>query len=175
MTLLIRERLTADNHDIVRLFCCGSDGVWCQHADSWIKAGPDDDGGAFYSMKIFGTHVWLYFDDISNEMVGFGSFGQTAINWPTPSGPRISVSYIPLLAIDRRFHGRPSEPGAIKYCHQLFQDLLFEAADAGKDRVVLRVDPENTKAIALYGKYDFHMLPGYQDKYGNVMMLKWLA
>ena len=172
MSLLIRQELTAGNHTDVRRFSCGNAGPWCKYVDAWIKAAPESGMGAFRSMGRFGTSVWLYYDDITNELVAFGSLGANEIGWPTPQGTRVRAAYIPMLGIDERFHGLPNEPHTPKYCHQLVQDLLLEAQDTLLSRLLLHVSPDNHKAIGLYTHYGFMILDGYDDARGNKVMMK---
>ncbi len=83
-------------------FSCG-DELWSRHVTEWIRGSDVVD-----SMKR-GTRVWL-FETTQGEVVGFGSVGTSEWRWPPPKGSKATIVLIPMLGIDFRFRGDPSDP-----------------------------------------------------------------
>src|SRR5262245_45145566 len=83
---------------------------WEDEINQWIRLDPaSKDGGLYWMTK--GTEVWLYTDE-HDEVIGYGSL--CASKWPDPAVvaqvpklPRVPISLIPAVGIDRRFQGGP--------------------------------------------------------------------
>lgn len=98
-------------------FSCGEE-PWSRHVAQWIQGSDVLD-----SMKR-GTRVWL-FESTQGEVVGFGSLGTSRWRWPPPNGESTTILLIPMLGIDIRFHGQPSDPDW-RFSHQLMSHLISE-------------------------------------------------
>jgi ribosomal protein S18 acetylase RimI-like enzyme len=121
---------------LVQDFKCGDD-TWAKHSAEWIKS------NAIKSIRRFRTNrVWLYLDTQQN-VVGFGSLGETTWPWPLPDGPRTSLAYIPQMAVHSDFQKQPVGVGETKYCKQILRDLIAKAMLLGPDKLVLHVHPDN--------------------------------
>ena len=99
-------------------FSCGNE-IWSKHVSEWIL-GSD----VFSSMKR-GTRIWL-FENAEGEILGFGSLGTSTWRWPPPDGKRTTIVLIPMLGIDARYHGQPTDP-QWRYSRQMMSHLLAEA------------------------------------------------
>jgi ribosomal protein S18 acetylase RimI-like enzyme len=170
MSLLTKQLLTADNHSIVRRFHCG-DQDWSQRAASWIKCGPDNQDGPFCSARLHNTTTWLYFREEDGVFVGFGSLGDN--QWTVKNGePKIDLTYLPMMAVAREFHGQPREPGVMKYSQQILADLMKEASQRPHRFLGLHVHQDNEHAVNLYLSERFSYLPMPADRYGNKRMVR---
>src|SRR4051794_31047260 len=87
-------------------FECG-DAVWERVVSDWIKDKPVDDN--LRESLALGTKVWLYAND-DNEVIGFGSLGESNWRYPGEKDPRQAVAIIPNLAVAKRFQGLPAPP-----------------------------------------------------------------
>lgn len=130
-------------------FYCG-DEPWETEVADWIKStDPIKDMQR-------GTDVWLYVSEEA-EVVGFGSLGLSRWNWPLPQDPRVQISLIPMVGIQKRFWGQPEGNPADRYSAQILDDLIFEAT-THKERYPLLglfVHSENKRAIRVYEKANF--------------------
>lgn len=145
---LIAEEFNGAKLGKVQGFDCGQQ-PWAKFATSWIQA-PADKPGALKSIATRGTKVWLYFDLETDQLVGFGSLGQTT--WPSYTEP---VSIIPQIAIQTAFQGQPAGAGETKFSHQMLDDLIARAKLSKSRQLVLTVDPANVHARRLYSNYAF--------------------
>jgi hypothetical protein len=146
-------------------FDCGNEG-WEKPLAEWVKAGPKVRNGALYEIKKRKgkLQVWPHINQ-ADELVGYSSLGESSWEWPLPDDPRVPVSIIPNVAIQRRFWGKPDDPP--RYSRQIFDHLVFEArTHTGRHPLLgLYVDPRNVRAIKAYhnaGFTDFHR--HYQDE-----------
>jgi hypothetical protein len=158
---LIAEEFDGTKLAKVAGFECGTD-EWCRYAAEWIKA-PVNLTGALKSMADHGTSVWLYFDEETDELVGFGSLGTTT--WPGYG----QASIIPQLAIQSKFHGQPKGQDEVRFSHQLLDDLIARANLLQPRRLVLTVDPRNAPAIKVYRDFGFAELTD-RTRLGHVKM-----
>jgi ribosomal protein S18 acetylase RimI-like enzyme len=167
MTDLLRKvPFTADLLDIVQVFDCGSD-EWAVPLNHWIKAGPHVNNGAIAQMSAAAEQgkrldVWLHANE-AGELVGYSSLGETNWRWPNPKDPRVPLSIIPCLAIDKRFHRKPDTPP--RYSKQIMDHLVDEAQQQAARRplIGLCVDPRNTAAIRYYLREGFQNFSQYVD------------
>ena len=110
-----------------------------------------------------GTTAWLYRNQ-AEEVVGFGSLGPIRWRWPLPDGSYANLLIIPMLGIDERFHGKPPEE-EWRYSRQIMNHLVYEARQmsAGAKKpiewLLLLVHSDNERAIKLYEKFDFVLIP----------------
>ncbi len=158
-------------------FSYGSE-EWSKHVTEWIL-GSD----ALDSMEAHGTRVWL-FETQQGDMVGFGSVGTSAWRWPPPDGARTNIVLIPMLGIDARFQGQPSDP-AWRYSRQIMAHLIAEGQriahespeDPGKKPqwMVLMVRAENARAIRFYEQCGFELIPNVVRKNNHVVMKLWIG
>ncbi len=143
-------------------FDCGGE-PWEQPLNEWIKAKPDVKHGALYEMKRRkNLNVWLHVNQ-ADELIGYSSLGESNWRWPLPADPRVPISVIPNVAIQRRFQGKPDEPP--RYSRQIMDHLVFEARQQ-KNRyplLGLYVDPRNARAIAMYRRESFEDFQTYTD------------
>jgi len=159
---LIAEEFNGGKLGKVAGFDCGHES-WSQYAANWIQA-PAGKPGAIQSIADRGTQVFLYFDEDSDQLVGFGSLGET--KWPNFPD---RVTLIPQLAIQLAFHGQPQGIGETKFSHQLLDDLIARAITRPPRHLVLTVDPGNDKARRLYLDFQFTELTDRSPR-GHIKM-----
>ena len=82
MSELCRREFVRDLLRNVQGFRCGSH-PWCLEVSDWIKS-PDE--GALSDMARFKTKVFLY-EDANGDLVGYGSLGTVAWNFPDEGSP----------------------------------------------------------------------------------------
>jgi hypothetical protein len=136
-------------------FDCGAEPYETEVAD-WIQA-PRGKGGALDDMANNKTQVWLY-RTAANELVGYGSLGQTAWRWNNPKkGPWVPIHVIPFLGVQTPFKKQPPGPKDQRYSHRILDDLIYKAVThLDKRRLLgLCVDPKNEPAIAFYKCFNF--------------------
>lgn len=165
------EFTEADQEDLVG-FSCG-DSLQGKYCTQWI-IGSD----VLDSMKR-GTKVWL-FRNREGQVVGYASLGLVRWRWPLPDGQYTKNLYIPMLGIDQRFQGEPSDP-EWRYSHQIMNHLIAAAYAASQqldepvDWLLLMVAPDNQAAIRLYEKFDFELIPNVIRGPGLTVMKHFLA
>jgi hypothetical protein len=139
---------TAEMLPLVQDFDCGSD-PWCGELNKWIKSGE-----AIADKDALGTQVWLYMR--GKIVIGYGSVGTTRRPF---NGSWKNVVLIPMVAIQRHFHGRPrwAEKDE-RYSGQIMNHLLNEALQYRLADLILYVHPQNIGAKKLYTKFGFSML-----------------
>ncbi len=157
-------------------FTCG-DEPWSRHVTEWIR-GSD----VHHSMRR-GTRVWL-FETAGHEIVGFGSVGTSIWRWPPPDGASATIVLIPMLGIDARFRGQPSDPDW-RYSCQIMKHLLSEgqciAREWPGDRgpaphwLVLMVHRDNVRAIRFYERCGFELIPGVVRRKDHLVMKVWIG
>jgi len=156
-------------------FSCG-DEAWSKHVAEWILGSDVLD-----SMKR-GTRVWL-FENGKGEVVGFGSIGKSVWRWPPPDGARETIVLIPMLGIDVRFQGEPSDPDW-RYSRQIIGHLLAEGQQIAKGGsgdaamqhwLVLMVHRDNARAIRFYDKCGFELIPGVIRRHDHLVMKLWIG
>lgn len=126
------------------------DHYWEQEIEQWIKDEVDE------AIARFKADVWLYATE-DDGPVGYGSLGPSRWNWPLPDDPRVPISIIPAVGIDKRFRSEPSGPGERRFSDQIFDDLIYEAA-AHEERhplLGLFVHPEHIPAMKVYERAGF--------------------
>ena len=130
----------------------------------WIKSPKD---GAVSEIeksakKNRGLQIWLHVNQ-AGDLVGFSSLGESNWWWPTPSDPRVPVSVVPYVAIQKQYQGRPDSPP--KYSHQIIQHLVFEASQHTHRQPILGlyVDAHNNAALKLYEREGFGVWEPYTN------------
>lgn len=158
-------------------FDCGDDPdkPWSRAATEWLL-GSD----VWESIEKRGTKVWLFRTEL-DVIVGFGSLGMTRRKWPPPDGKYSNLLIIPMLGIDRRFHGQPPDPDK-RYSKQILSHLLHEARqlfqsnqNAGRETLpllTLYVHEDNYRAIRLYEKVGFISEPSATRNHLCLMVLR---
>jgi len=151
---LVRIRFSEDLLPKVQAFDCGAE-LWQTEVSDWIKK-PRGSEGALNDMENAGLQVWLYAND-QGDLVGFGSFGESAQRWPKAKDPEIPASVIPFMALDRKFWGQPPGPWEDRYATQILRDLIAEAVKYKDARKILKllVYEGNAAAIKLYQRLGF--------------------
>jgi GNAT superfamily N-acetyltransferase len=142
----------------VQGFDCG-DRPWEREVSAWIR--NDGIDGVLVDMEQRGTDVWLYATDDGN-LIGFGSLGASAWNYPKPSSERIILNLIPYLGIQRRFQGQPiGAPRSERYAAQILDHLIFEASSHIERAPILalKVHRDNVRAIRAYETAGFRHFP----------------
>ena len=132
-------------------FDCG-DEEWESPLAAWIEAAPSVENGALHEMrKRKGKlSVWLHVNG-AGELVGYSALGASNWEWPTADDPRVPISVIPNVAIQKRFWGCPKGDPP-RYSTQILDHLVFEARKH-EDRhplLGLFVHPMNGRAIKAY-------------------------
>ncbi len=102
-------------------FSCG-DEAWSRHVAEWIR------GSDVVNSMQRGTKFWL-FENADGEIVGFGSVGRTRWRWPLPDGSYTPILLIPMLGLDSRFQGQPTDP-EWRFSVQIMSHLIHAAARA---------------------------------------------
>ncbi len=154
--LFADELTTGDISGLVD-FDCG-DEPWAKAATAWIT-GSD----VWASIKERKTRVWLYRNAV-DAVVGFGSLGFTRRRWPPPDGGHCNFLFIPMLGMDRTFHGQPPDE-QFRYSRQILSHLRYEALQLLSEHqaekrstlplLTLLVHKDNARAIRLYERYGF--------------------
>jgi ribosomal protein S18 acetylase RimI-like enzyme len=169
---LYADEFTEEDLAELALFDCSgdSDAPWARAANEWLF------GSDVWHSKRRGTRVWLY-RLASGVVVGFGSLGLTRRRWPPPDGGYRNVLIIPMLGIDYRFQGKPTE--SEKYSHQILEHLLYEATQlirhegtVGRSTtnvVTLWVHKDNRPAIKLYERFGFVAAP--KARRGSLLLM----
>ena len=168
---LFADLFTEDDRADLVNFDCG-DSAWAGAATEWIQ-GSD----AIESITKRGTRVWLYRNE-QDVVIGYGSLGLTRRQWPPPDGDHANLQIIPMLGIDYRHHGKPSDP-EWRYSHQIMSHLRHEAiitlaehVSAGKSTfpiLTLYVHENNAAAIRLYQNFGFTPEPAARR--GNHLLM----
>ena len=66
------------------------------------------------------------------------------------------MTIIPWMGLHKKYHGRPTGDGEIRYSDQIVADLVFKAKkNFGLRYLVLFVHPQNAAAIKVYGRNGF--------------------
>jgi GNAT superfamily N-acetyltransferase len=137
----------------VQAIDCG-DTTWEREVSDWIKA-PRGGGGALDELE-HGAQVWLY-ATAAGDLVGFGSLSAASQRWPGPNDPKIAVSVIPMLGVDRGYWGQPPGPPEQRYSAQLLDDLIAEARSSRDVRpiLILFVHVDNVRGTRFYERAGF--------------------
>ncbi len=173
---LYSVEFTEANQPRVAGFSCG-DEAWSRSATEWIRASDVLD-----SMKR-GTKVWL-FESAEGEVVGFGSVGRTRWRWPLPDGGYTPILLIPMLGLDTRFQGQPPDPDW-RYARQIMSHLIHAAVEMSREAAVqsgtpvnwlaLMVHRDNQRAIKLYKKCGFELIPDVVRYKDHLVMKLWIG
>ena len=125
-----------------------------REAADWIRA-PLGVDGALELLK-GGDQVWLC-GTPEDGLVGFGSLTNTRWRWRTAKSKAAPLLLIPMLAIQRRFWGKPTGEASGKFSNQLLGDLIFEAGrrQGGQALLGRYVHESNARAIRLCEKVGF--------------------
>jgi len=160
----------ADQGDLVG-FSCG-DSTSGRLCTEWISG-----SGVLDSLKRK-TKVWIYRNQTEN-VVGYSSVGFVKWHWPLPDGDYTTVLYIPMIGIDRRYHGQPPEK-EWRYSHQIMNHLISSCHRMNGERkqelkqpvewLTLKVLPDNAGAIRLYNQFGFELIENIEQKHGLRVM-----
>lgn len=139
------------NLPAIQNFDCG-DEPWEREVAEWIRGGP---GGVSNDMQR-GCEVWLYVTG-ADGLVGFGSLAASRWQWPLPDSPRVPISLIPMVGIERRFWGKPDGPPEERFSAQILDHLIFQAMRHTERQPLLGlfVDSRNVRAIRVYERAGF--------------------
>jgi ribosomal protein S18 acetylase RimI-like enzyme len=164
--LLRKIPFTEELLEVVQTFDCGGE-EWEKPLNAWIKAGPDVENGALFEMNRAARNgkqpdVWLHING-EDKLVGYSSLGETNWRWPQPTDPRVPISVIPYVAVQKRFQGKPPEPP--RDSKQIIDHLVFEAGRKPHRHPLLGlyVDPRNTAAVKVYRREGFVDFKTYTD------------
>ena len=132
-------------------FDCG-DEEWERPLAAWIKAAPNVRNGALYEMRMQKgkLDVWLHINQ-TGDLVGYSALGSSKWQWPTADDPRVPISVILNIAIQKRYWGCPKGDPP-RHSTQILEHLIFEA-EQHRDRhplIGLFVHPMNARAIKAY-------------------------
>lgn len=159
------------NLPAVRSFDCG-DEPWEREVAAWIQGGP---GGVLDDLQR-GCEVWLYVTD-EDGLVGLGSLAASRWQWPLPESPRVPISLIPMVGIQKRFWGKPDGPPDERFSARILDHLIFQAMGHTERQPLLGlfVDPRNVRAIRVYEKAGFtHFSKTYTDQASGVTYISML-
>ena len=158
-------------------FSCGGE-LWSKHVTEWILGSDVLD-----SMEEHGTRVWL-FETGDSDIVGFGSVGTSVWRWPPPNGAKTNIVLIPMLGIDVRFQGKPSDP-EWRYSRQIMEHLLAEGqrlaiewpegSGPRPEWIVLMVRRDNARALKFYENCGFELIPGVERRNNHGVMKVWIG
>jgi len=156
-------------------FDCGSD-PWQLEVGKWLSAPVElgRDSAAWCCAN--DTSTWLYRLQETNELVGFGSLGQTVWRVDKDKHP---VQILPNVALAKSFHGQPADADPVnRYSRAVLRDLLREAFErhrAGAPALFgLFVHPNNIAAIRLYQAFGLQLFP-QPAKSGYRQMVRYLT
>lgn len=140
----------------VQGFDCGNE-PWEKEVSNWIKA-PRGADGAIDAMD-YGAEVWLYSTQ-GGELAAFGSLSTTLQHWPRSKDPKVLVSILPVLGLDKKFWNEPKGPREQRYSTQVLDDLIAEAKKHAAERpvLILYVNEKNARAIKFYLNAGFKKL-----------------
>ena len=103
-----------------------------------------------------------------DSVVGFGSLGLMRRQWLPPNGEFSNLQIIPMLGLDRHFHGKPPDR-QWRYSHQIMSHLRHEAMQTLVEHIkngrstlpllTLYVHRNNAAAIRLYDCFGFTQEP----------------
>src|SRR5947209_7022351 len=144
--------LTAELLGEVKAFDCGDEQYQIELAQ-WLQRHA-------LPAAARGTKVWLYADE-TDDVIGYGSLGQTRWHYPDPGSPKTKLVIVPAVAVQRAYWGKPEGPPEDRYSSQIMRHLLAEALawPGSLPAMGLFVHPDNLAAIKLYlrfGFQDFH-------------------
>ena len=156
---IIRTRFAYADLESVQQFDCG-DEPYEREVANWIRG---KEGAEIDSALTSINHpdhpgrVWLY-KLTTGTIVGFGSLGYSEWRWKGKKDPKVPVTLIIWVGLQREFQGKPE--GAVrdhKYSTIILNDLIKEAE---KDRethpvIGLLVHKDNVRAIKLYERFGF--------------------
>jgi len=173
--LVADEFTEADQEDLVG-FSCG-DSTSGRLCTEWVSG-----SGVLESLKLK-TKVWIYRNQTEN-VVGYSSVGFVKWHWPLLDGAYTTVLYIPMIGIDQRYHGQPSEK-EWRYSHQIMNHLISSCHRMNGERkqelkqpvewLTLKVLPDNAGAIRLYNQFGFELIENIEQKHGLRVMKHRLA
>jgi len=105
-----------------------------------------------------GTKVWLYINE-ANEIVGYGSLGQTRWKYPEADSPKSALVIIPAVAVRRSFWGKPDGRKEDRYSSQIMQHLIGEALTwpGSLPALGLFLHTDNQAALHLYQRFGFRV------------------
>lgn len=164
--------------DQVRLagFSCG-DEEWSKLVTEWVLGSDVLD-----SLKR-GSRVWL-FETEAGAIIGFGSVGTSVWRWPPPDGAKTTIVLIPMLGIDARYRGRPTDP-EWRYSRQVMAHLISEGEQINRnwtgntserpEWLALMVRRDNARAIKLYEQFGFELISGVVRRNNHVVMKMWIG
>lgn len=89
--------------------------------------------------------------------MGFGSLARSKWQWPLSESPRVPISLIPMVGIQKRHWGKPDGPPNERFSAQILDHLIFQAMQHTERHPLLElfVDPRNVRAIRVYEKAGF--------------------
>ena len=138
-------------------FDCGG-APYEQEVAAWIR-GKDGEDSALTSI----AHperpgrVWLY-KLPDGTLIGFGALGYSEWRWKGKNDPKVPVTLIIWVGLQREFQGKPEGVSKEhKYSTMILNDLIKEAEkDQATHPVIgLLVHKDNVKAIKLYEWFGF--------------------
>lgn len=176
---LFADEFTATDQPFLAGLSCG-DETWSLAATEWITSSEVLD-----SIEKFRTKVWVYRNSEEDDaVVGFSSLAATGWQkWPPPDGKKSRLLYIPQLGLGRQFRGHPPDP-EWRYSNQILEHLIGRAKELAKeikeekppskhvDLLTLKVHRDNIAARKVYERYEFELLPGFEDNEHLVMSHK---
>lgn len=155
---IVRHEFTAADWKGVQHFDCG-DAPYEREVSDWIKGpcDPDVDSAlTSISHPEQPGRVWLYkLED--GTLLGFGALGYNEWRWRGKNDPKVPVTVIIWVGLQREFHGKPAGPKEYKYSVLILNDLIKEAEkdQATHPALGLSVHKDNVKAIKLYDWFGF--------------------
>lgn len=177
MASLTKHPFGDDDWESVQAFDCG-DAPYELEVSRWLKGAADEDSAlaSIHNDKRPGK-VWLYkLDD--GTLVGFGALGKSEWRWTGKKDPRVPLTVIIWVGLQKEFQGQPPPPTPKeeRYSARILDDLIAEAvADAETHPILgLFVHKDNVKAIRLYQAAGFTAdgLDPVRDTAGEVAYYK---
>ena len=120
--------------------------------------------------------VWLYkLED--GTLVGFGALGKSEWRWKGNKDPRVPVTVIIWVGLQKEFQGQPPPPSPKeqRYSVRVLDDLINQASEDKETHPVLGlfVHKDNVKAIRLYQAAGFtDDLDPLRNKAGEIEYLR---
>jgi ribosomal protein S18 acetylase RimI-like enzyme len=153
---LKKQTFSEANWAEVQNFDCGSEPYELE-VSAWLKgqAGEDSALTSIHHPEKPGR-VWLY-KLPDNTLVGFGALAKSEWRWKGKKDPKIALSIIIWIGLQKEFRGQPPGPKEDRYSTQILDDLIAEALESQETHPVLGlfVHRDNVRAIRLYQRAGF--------------------
>ena len=176
MASLTKHLFSDEDLASVQDFDCGS-APYELEVSNWLKGSADQESAiASIHHPVRPCKVWLYkLED--GTLVGFGALGKSEWRWKGNKDPRVPVTVIIWVGLQKEFQGQPPPPSPKeqRYSVRVLDDLINQASEDKETHPVLGlfVHKDNVKAIRLYQAAGFtDDLDPLRNKAGEIEYLR---